>query len=115
MLLIPPRVPHQPRRVADTIGLVIEKHRVPTDRDGFMYFCDDCQAKLFEQYFLLEDIIKQLPLVQRAFYESLEYRTCPECGHVTELPPGWEESIRDVAAGSDYAADPLKLLRGRSW
>lgn len=115
MFLVPPRLPHQPRRFADTMGLVIEKHRVPTERDGFLYFCDRCESKLFEQYFLLEDIIKQLPLVQRAFYDSQENRTCESCGHVTELPEGWVEDVAAIAAGNDYAADPLSQLRGRSW
>lgn len=115
MLLVPPRVPHQPRRVADTMGLVIEKHRVPTERDGFLYFCEHCDAKLFEQYFLLEDIIKQLPLVQRTFYDSLENRTCKSCGNVTEQPEGWAADIAAIAESNDYRADPLRLLHGKSW
>ncbi|MGQ4615880.1 3-hydroxyanthranilate 3,4-dioxygenase [Nocardia sp. R7R-8] len=115
IFLMPPRLPHQPRRSADTMGIVIEKHRLPTERDGFLYFCENCDHKLFEQYFLLEDIIKQLPLVQRAFYDSVENRTCDQCGHVTEQPEGWAEEVAVLAKDNEYADDPLKKLHGRSW
>jgi len=53
--------------------------------------------------------------VQRAFDDSVENRTCRFCGHVTAQPEGWAEDVAAVAVGSDYAADPLALPRGRSW
>jgi 3-hydroxyanthranilate 3,4-dioxygenase len=115
MFLLPPRIPHQPRRPAGTLGLVLEKHRVRPERDGFLYFCDSCGAKLHEEYFFLEDIVQQLPMVQRAFYGSLERRTCASCGHVTEPPADWEASIQARAAGNPYAADAHAEVRGRSW
>ncbi|RSM43162.1 3-hydroxyanthranilate 3,4-dioxygenase [Amycolatopsis balhimycina DSM 5908] len=115
MFLVPARQPHQPRRPANTMGIVIEKHRVPTERDGFLYFCNACNAKLFEQYFVLEDIIKQLPLVQRAFYNSLENRTCSACRHVTEQPEGWSDEVALLEEDNPYSEDPLTAIRGRSW
>lgn len=115
LFLIPPRVPHQPRRPPGTLGLIIEKHRVPTERDGFLYFCDTCGGLLYEEYFVLEDIVEQFPMVQRRFYDSLEHRTCDACGHVTEQPPGWEQSIGVRAAENPYAEDAHAIVRGRSW
>jgi 3-hydroxyanthranilate 3,4-dioxygenase len=115
MFLIPPRVPHQPRRPAGTLGLIIEKHRVPPERDGFLYFCDNCGAKLYDEYFFLEDIVQQFPMVQRAFYDSVEHRTCASCGHVTEPPPDWDRSIQVREADNPYVEDAHAEVRGRSW
>jgi 3-hydroxyanthranilate 3,4-dioxygenase len=115
MFLIPPKVPHSPQRFANTYGLIIEKHRVKGEKDGFMYFCEKCGNLLYEEYFFLEDIVKQFPMVMRNFYSSLERRTCKKCGHVMELPPNWEQSIAAREKDNEYAADPLAPVHGRSW
>jgi 3-hydroxyanthranilate 3,4-dioxygenase len=115
MFLLPARVPHQPRRPPGTLGLILEKHRVRPEQDGFLYFCDSCGAKLYEEYFFLEDIVQQFPMVQRSFYGSVDHRTCRACGHVTEPPESWDRSIDARGADNPYAADPLAEVRGRSW
>jgi 3-hydroxyanthranilate 3,4-dioxygenase len=115
MFLLPPRVPHQPRRPPGTLGLILEKHRVRPEQDGFLYFCDACGGKLYEEYFFLEDIVQQFPLVQRSFYGSVQNRTCRACGHVTEPPENWDRSIDVRGADNPYADDPLAEVRGRSW
>ncbi len=44
--------------------------------DGLLWFCDNCNHKLYEVYFELNDIEKDfLPHFQH-FYNSLELRTC---------------------------------------
>ncbi len=115
MLLIPPKVPHSPQRFANTIGLIIEKHRVRGERDGFMYFCERCGHLLYEEYFFLEDIVKQFPMVMRNFYGSLDRRTCKKCGAVMELPPNWDQSIEVRAQENEYAANPFTEVHGKSW
>lgn len=115
MLLIPPKVPHSPQRFANTIGLIIEKHRVKGETDGFMYFCERCGNLLYEEYFFLEDIVKQFPMVMRNFYGSLDRRTCTKCGHVMDLPPNWDQSIEVRAKENEYAANPFVEVRGKSW
>lgn len=84
MFLLPARVPHSPRRPAGSVGLVIEKVRDDDDTDGLMWFCENCGAKLYDEYFHLDDIETQLPPVMDRFFESEEHRTCDECGHVME-------------------------------
>jgi 3-hydroxyanthranilate 3,4-dioxygenase len=86
IFMLPGKVPHSPQRPANTVGLVIEKVRRPAETDGFLWFCEACNGKLYEEYFFLEDIVKQLPPVMNAFYESEEHRTCKNCGAVM-LPP----------------------------
>ena len=115
MVLIPPKVPHSPWRFANTVGLIIEKHRVKGEKDGFLYFCEKCGNLLFEEYFFLEDIVKQFPMVMRNFYGSLERRTCKKCQSVMELPPNWDQSISARAKENEYDKDPSAPVRGRSW
>ena len=34
VFFLPPRIPHSPQRKANTIGLVIERARIPAEMDG---------------------------------------------------------------------------------
>ena len=86
MLLLPPRVPHSPQRFADTVGLVVERARLPHELDGFMWFCDNCAHKLYEEYVYVDDIVGQLPPIFERFYASEEHRTCEKCGTVMAKP-----------------------------
>lgn len=115
MFLLPPRLPHQPRRAPGTYGLVIEKHRVSTDRDAFIWYCEQCQAELWRVMFLLEDIVQQQPLLQREFYRSQERRTCDACGHVMQPPEGFEENIARIEQDNPYVETNGQAFRGRSW
>ena len=42
IFLLPPGMPHSPRRPANTVGLVIERTRRPGERDGFQWYCENC-------------------------------------------------------------------------
>lgn len=86
LFLLPARTPHLPQRKANTIGLVIERYRKPEEKDGCMWFCEQCDNKLYEEFFQLTDIVVQLPIVMDQFYSSLEKRTCKKCGTVMEPP-----------------------------
>lgn len=87
IFLLPPRVPHNPIRGADTVGLVIERKRRAGELDGLLWFCESCNTKLYEEYFELTDITTQFQGVFKKFYDSLELRTCKKCGAVMEPPP----------------------------
>jgi len=87
IFLLPARTPHSPQRGENTIGLVIEKVREGKEIDGFLWFCESCGEKLYEEYFELTDIVKQLPPVMERFYQDTDKRTCKNCGHVMQ-PPG---------------------------
>lgn len=86
MFLLPGKVPHLPQRGPNTVGLVLEKHREGQGKDGFLWFCENCQHKLYEEYVEVMDIVKQLPEVMNRFYSSEELRTCKDCGTVMEPP-----------------------------
>jgi 3-hydroxyanthranilate 3,4-dioxygenase len=86
IFLLPPRIPHSPIRGANTIGLVMERKRRDGEKDGLLWFCENCNEKLYEEYFKLEDITTQFQEVFQRFYDSLEHRTCKNCGTVMQPP-----------------------------
>ncbi len=86
MFLLPARVPHSPQRGANTIGLVIERIRHTNEADGFMWFCENCHEKLYEEFLHVDDIVAQLPPVMERFYSDADKRTCKNCGAVMEPP-----------------------------
>lgn len=86
MFLLPPNVPHSPKRPANTVGLVIERYRTEKEFDSCMWFCENCNNKLYEETFPLKDIVTQLPQVLNKFYANPDLRTCKNCGTVMEPP-----------------------------
>ena len=87
MFLLPAKVPHSPIRSEGSVGLVIEKKRDGSENDGLMWFCDNCNHKLFEKYFELTNIEKDFLPVFKHFYASEDLRTCDKCGTVMETDP----------------------------
>ena len=87
IFLLPPRVPHNPIRAANTVGLVIERKRRNGELDGLMWFCENCNEKLYEEYFELTDITTQFQGVFKKFYGDENLRTCDNCGSVMQPPP----------------------------
>ena len=86
MFLLPARTPHSPQRKANTVGLVIEKVRLNTEIDGFMWFCEQCDNKLYEEFAPITDIVSQLPPIMNRFYSNETLRTCSKCGSIMEAP-----------------------------
>jgi 3-hydroxyanthranilate 3,4-dioxygenase len=86
MFLLPPRVPHLPIRKANTVGLVIERNRYEGEKDGFLWFCEACQAPLYEEYAEITDIVSQLPPIMNRFYTNRDLCTCKQCGAVMQRP-----------------------------
>ena len=83
---LPPRVPHSPQRMAGGVGLVIERKRLPHERDGLLWYCERCNTKLFEEFFALRDVEKDFPPIFDRFYRSHDHRTCKACGHLNPAP-----------------------------
>ncbi len=98
MFYLPPRVPHSPQRMAGGVGLVIERKRLPGEKDGLLWFCERCNHPLFSQFFELHDIEKDFPAVFDVFYRSAEHRTCSACKHLNPRPARYEEpdSLADI-------------------
>jgi 3-hydroxyanthranilate 3,4-dioxygenase len=83
---LPPRVPHSPQRMPNSIGMVIERRRLAHEKDGLLWFCERCNHKLYEEYFILQNIETDFPPVFDRFYASTEKRTCSACGRLNPAP-----------------------------
>lgn len=86
IFLLPAGIPHSPQRFADTVGLVIERKRESDEKDGFMWFCENCNEKLYEEYFHLRNIETELKPVFDRFYADESLRTCGACGKILKPP-----------------------------
>ena len=88
MYLHPAAIPHSPVRSEGSIGLVIERKRANQGYvDGLLWFCENCNHKLHEVYFELNNIEKDFLPHFEHFYNSEELRTCEKCGTVMETDP----------------------------
>ncbi len=84
MFLLPAKVPHSPRRSANSVGLVIELKREEKHKDGLLWYCENCNNMLHETYFKLTNIEKDFLPRFKAFYNSKDLRTCKKCGTTME-------------------------------
>lgn len=88
MFLLPAKTPHSPVREANSIGLVVEKKRLgQAIPDGLLWFCDNCNHKLYEVYFELKDIEVDFLAHFKHFYGSKKLRTCKNCGTIMDTDP----------------------------
>ena len=80
IFLLPPNVPHSPQRPANTVGLVLERRRLPQEKDTFLWVCEKCGEELYRESFHLTDIVKQLPPVFERYWGNPQHTTCRGCG-----------------------------------
>ena len=90
IFLLPSHVRHSPQRPdPDSIGLVVEAPRQEGDKDGFEWFCDQCNALIHRVEVTLASIVDDLPPLFDAFHRDLDARTCPACATVHRAPDGY--------------------------
>jgi len=93
MFLLPAKIPHSPIRSKNSIGLVIERKRNSENfKDGLLWFCDNCNTKLHEVYFKLDNIEKDFLSHFKDFYNSKTLRTCTKCNTELESDPRFIEN-----------------------
>jgi 3-hydroxyanthranilate 3,4-dioxygenase len=83
---LPPHIPHSPERFPNSIGLVVERKRLPQEKDGLQWYCEKCDALLYEEFFPLRNIETDFKAVFDRFYGSEAHRTCKKCGTVMAPP-----------------------------
>ena len=84
--LLPPKVPHSPQRVANTVGLVIEYPRSKKMKDALEWYCENCNNLLYRKKFKLNNIETDMPEIFNKYYSSEEKCTCDTCGTIMEAP-----------------------------
>lgn len=96
VMIITAMTPHCPIRPPDTMGLVIERPRVPGEKDGIVWYCDACGHTLHELEIDCQDIETQLKAALDAFNADTAQRTCPHCGSLFPDPaqqPPWQQMV----------------------
>jgi 3-hydroxyanthranilate 3,4-dioxygenase len=86
VFLLPANMPHSPQRHPNSVGLVVERRRLPGEKDGLQWYCEGCNTKLYEEFFELTNIETQFPPVFERFYASTAFRTCRNCGQIASIP-----------------------------
>lgn len=85
MFLLPAKMPHSPIRTENSIGLVIEKKRNHLNtKDGLLWYCEECNHKLHEVYFTLNNIETDFLSHFQHFYRNENLRTCEICNHTMQ-------------------------------
>ncbi|XP_006638856.2 3-hydroxyanthranilate 3,4-dioxygenase [Lepisosteus oculatus] len=88
MFLLPARIPHSPQRQANTVGLVVERRRLPSETDGLRYYIENTTDVLFERWFYCENLGTQLVPIIQEFLNSEQHRTGkPKPEEMLKQPP----------------------------
>ena len=83
-LFIPAGVPHRPQRGPNTLGMVVERRRPPHETEHMIFYCDKCDALVYDKVFSCEDIVKHFRSAMEAFWADPTLSTCKSCG--TRVP-----------------------------
>jgi len=97
VFMLPPHTRHAPQRPQEgSIGIVVEAPRYPGMKEGFEWYCFNCEGLVHRAEVVLDDpegIVTQLPKIYDAYHEDKEARTCPHCGTLHpgkgKPPAGW--------------------------
>jgi len=119
LFVLPSRVPHSPQRMANTLGLVVERMRYDNEIDGLRWYCNDtCDEVLWERYFHCGDLGRDLVPVVQDFRKSEESRTGVPGNNVVENPPLKQDmitTIPDPFSFSDWLSEnKSELSEGKS-
>jgi 3-hydroxyanthranilate 3,4-dioxygenase len=88
VFLLPANVPHSPQRPAGTVGLVVERVRKPHEPEGYAWYCEGCDTKLYEMSRGEGDLLADLCRLSEQFNATESLRTCRTCGHVQRVATG---------------------------
>ncbi len=97
VFMLPAHVRHAPQRPQEgSVGIVVEAPRQPGMVEGFEWFCFECEHRVHRAEVALDGpdgIVSQLPIIFEAYHNSIEARTCPNCGAIHpgkgKPPEGW--------------------------
>ena len=63
LFLLPPHVRHSPQRPEGSVGLVVERLRLPGELDGFEWYDEHTHELVFRRELEIKDIVTDLPPV----------------------------------------------------
>jgi len=72
IFLLPPGIPHSPRRGPNTVGLVIEYPRPEGVKDKLQWYSEEDASLLYEEEFTLENIETDMPAIFDRYHNTIE-------------------------------------------
>lgn len=134
IFLLPARIQHSPQRFAGTVGCVLERTRAEWEKDGlrycvfdlcnhflqhshcFSYFVKDTTTPLYERWFHLEDVVKDLPPLIKGYFASEAHATgAPTADSVVEsdrpYEPNNETTLDPPFSVKDWINDNADAIR----
>ncbi|KAF8793035.1 3-hydroxyanthranilate 3 like protein [Argiope bruennichi] len=106
-------IPHSPQRIADTIGLVIERERAPNETDLLRYYIDGTDEILYEKWFRCENLEELGPLIKE-YFNSEAYKTGkPIAGSLLEDKPIKQDFKRNLGGGPFFFGKKIMCLEKR--
>ncbi|XP_060042924.1 3-hydroxyanthranilate 3,4-dioxygenase isoform X3 [Erinaceus europaeus] len=101
VFLLPAGIPHSPQRFANTVGLVIERRRLPSELDGLRFYVENTTDVLFEKWFYCEDLGTQLaPIIQ-------EWVPPPSSLHLQRPGPQGSSALSSTGRGNPFLVTVL--------
>ena len=67
-----------------TLGLVVERRRPPHETEHLMFYCEKCEALVYDKEFACSDIVTHFRKAMEAFWADPALCTCKSCG--TRVP-----------------------------
>ncbi|HWH80307.1 MAG TPA: hypothetical protein VNT76_23165 [Candidatus Binatus sp.] len=87
MIYTPAGTPHSPRFAPDSFALISERKRRAGEVDRFHWYCQRCDSLLHEESFVVVDYAQDpVSKAYQRFSQSLEFRTCTQCGEIMPAP-----------------------------
>ena len=86
IFLLPPKVPHSPRRPRNTVGLVVEQIRQSGMIDKLQWSSDDTGELVYEAPFKLENIQTDLKRIMDEFWANPDLRRNKSTGSIIAPP-----------------------------
>lgn len=87
IFVCPGGLPHSPRRFENTWGLVIERRRREDEREEFVWFCEQCDERVFFRVLNPQSIASQVSAVYNEFNGNEALRSCRACGYIFPKTP----------------------------
>lgn len=85
LFLLPAEVPHSPRRGEGSWTFVVERKRRPEEQDRFVWFCENCNHKLYEATVRFDDPSDAVKKATDAMKADPKLATCSRCGDLLAL------------------------------
>ena len=63
IFVLPPKIPHSPKRGANTVGLVIEYPRPEGVKDKLQWYSEEDTSLIYEEEFTLDNIETDMPAI----------------------------------------------------